>query len=353
MYSQATKWIDMLKEGDVLSNEAYRYLLCDVSKAEEDYLFAQAQAVAKHSFGNKIFIRGLIEFSNHCRNDCYYCGIRKSNLKVKRYRLSKEEILSCCKEGYALGFRTFVLQGGEDGYYQVDIMCDIIHTIRENYPDCAITLSFGEQDHEAYQAYYEAGANRYLLRHETISEAHYAKLHPKEMKLAHRIACLQDLKAIGYQVGSGVMVGSPYQKIEYLIEDIKFLNELQPEMIGIGPYLPHEDTPFGKEAKGDLTRTLRLLAILRLQYPKALIPSTTALATIAPDGRERGILAGANVVMPNLSPLEDRENYLLYNDKACMGDEAAESLVSLNKRMQAIGYELSYERGDYKEELYV
>lgn len=341
--------IDQLRLNKTLSKEAFFDLLTNLTESDREYLYAQAREVAQSVYGNKIFIRGLIEVSNYCKNDCFYCGIRNGNQNVERYRLHKADIMECCQEGYALGFRTFVLQGGEDLYYNDEIMCDIISTIRKRYPDCAITLSLGEKSKETYQKYYDAGANRYLLRHESSNASHYAKLHPKDMHLATRMQCLYDLKAIGFQCGSGVMVGSPFQKVEHLVEDILFLEKLQPAMIGIGPYLPHKDTPFHDQAKGSLTRTLDLLAILRLAHPSALIPSTTALATIAATGRQKGVLAGANVVMPNLSPLSHRKQYSLYNDKACMHAEAKEGLSILKEQMEQIGYQVVEERGDFKD----
>lgn len=341
------KLIDVLKEQRKLKDEEYKQLLCNLNADEKAYLFSKAREVAQATYGSNVFIRGLIEFTNYCKNDCYYCGIRVGNRHINRYRLTKEEILSCCKQGYHLGFRTFVLQGGEDNGYTTTAMCEIIQSIRQQYQDCAITLSFGEKDYDTYLAYYQAGANRYLLRHESINPKHYQSLHPSTMHIESRVTCLQNLKKIGFQTGSGVMVGSPNQTVENIIEDIKFLQALQPEMIGIGPYLPHRDTPFRDEKKGDVEQTLILLAILRLQHPKALIPATTALSTIASDGREKGILAGANVVMPNLSPMGSREYYQLYNDKAYMNAEAAESLSMLEKRLESIGYKISYDRGDF------
>ncbi|MFV0394557.1 MAG: [FeFe] hydrogenase H-cluster radical SAM maturase HydE [Coprobacillaceae bacterium] len=339
--------IDKLIKQRRLEDEEYKQLLLYMNETDKEYLFSKAKEVAQETFGNKVYIRGLIEFSNYCKNDCYYCGIRLSNKNVERYRLTKEDILFCCKQGYQLGFRTFVLQSGEDNSYTQKDMCDIIKSIRNEYPDCAITLSMGEKDYDTYKAFYEAGANRYLLRHETINSKHYQSLHPKGMNIENRVACLKHLKEIGFQTGSGIMVGSPNQTVDNIIEDIKFLEELKPEMIGIGPYLPHVDTPFRDKEKGSLERTLIILAILRLMHPKALIPSTTALSTIAPNGREKGILVGANAVMPNLSPITNRTKYQLYNDKACMDEETAESLSLLDQRLHKMGYQISYERGDF------
>lgn len=305
-----------------------------------------ARAVADSVYGNQIFIRGLIEFTNYCKNDCLYCGIRKSNSNAKRYRLSEEDILSCCGTGYELGFRTFVLQGGEDGFYTDERLVHIISRIKELYPDCALTLSIGEKSRESYQAYYDAGADRYLLRHETANAAHYAKLHPASLSAANRQQCLWDLKDIGYQVGTGFMVGSPYQTAEHLAEDLLFIKKLNPHMIGIGPFIPHHDTPFADEKAGTLELTLFMLGLLRLMLPKVLLPATTALGTIHPKGRELGIQAGANVVMPNLSPVSVRKDYSLYDNKICTGDEAAECRFCLERRMQSIGYNIVTSRGD-------
>ena len=305
-----------------------------------------ARRTAQRYYGNKVYNRGLIEFSNYCKNDCYYCGIRRSNTQAQRYRLEKKDILSCCEEGYRLGFRTFVLQSGEDGFYTDDILTDIIVTIKSKYPDCALTLSLGEKDKESYQRFYDAGADRYLLRHETSNEKHYRCLHPQELTIAHRKQCLWDLKSIGFQTGCGIMVGSPSQALQHIIEDLHFMKELQPEMVGIGPFLPHHDTPFRNEKPGSYTLTLTLLSIIRLILPDVLLPATTALGTIHPKGREQGILAGANVVMPNLSPVAVRKKYMLYDNKICTGDEAAECRVCLSNRMRSIGYELVTDRGD-------
>ncbi|WP_455654796.1 [FeFe] hydrogenase H-cluster radical SAM maturase HydE [Phascolarctobacterium sp.] len=312
-------------------------------------LARQAQQTAQAVFGNKIYIRGLIEFTNYCRNDCYYCGIRRSNAAASRYRLSKKQILSCCEQGYALGFRTFVLQGGEDLTYSDADMAALITAIRQAYPDCAITLSVGERSRTTYQLWKEAGADRYLLRHETATDEHYARLHPAELKLSNRKRCLYDLKELGYQVGTGFMVGSPWQTLDNLLSDLAFISELQPQMIGIGPFIPHHATPFKNYPAGTLAQTLTMLSVLRLMFPKVLLPATTALGTITSNGRELGILAGANVVMPNLSPADVRQNYLLYDNKLCSGAEAAEAKNDLAARLHAIGYEIAEGRGDYKE----
>ena len=310
-----------------------------------------AQQTAQAVFGNKIYIRGLIEFTNYCRNDCYYCGIRRSNTEAVRYRLTEEQILSCCEQGYALGFRTFVLQGGEDLIYSDTDLAAIISAIKQAYPDCAVTLSIGERSREAYQLWKKAGADRYLLRHETADAEHYAKLHPASMSLEKRKRCLFDLKEIGYQVGSGFMVGSPYQTPQNLVSDLRFLQKLQPDMIGIGPYITHEHTPFKDMTSGTLEQTLRLLSILRLLFPYALLPSTTALGTIHPNGRELGLQAGGNVVMPNLSPVGVRKKYELYANKICTGEEAAQCRGCLEARVKIAGYNIVTDRGDVRRTL--
>ena len=307
----------------------------------------EADKIRRENYGNEVYVRGLIEFSNYCKNDCYYCGIRKGNHKAERYRLSFDEILSCCEEGFSLGFRTFVLQG-EDPWYTDEKVCHIVSAIKEKFPECAITLSIGEKSKESYQTYFNAGAERYLLRHETAEPEHYQKLHPDSMSLENRKRCLFDLKEIGYQVGSGFMVGSPYQTAENLVSDLRFLQELQPDMIGIGPYITHQDTPFAEFPSGSLTKTLRLVSILRLLFPYALIPSTTALGTIHPEGRELGLKAGGNVVMPNLSPVSVRKKYELYENKICTGEEAAQCRGCLEARVKKAGYQIVTARGDVK-----
>ena len=306
----------------------------------------EAVRIREIYYGKKVFTRGLIEYTNYCKNDCYYCGIRKSNTSAKRYRLTEEEIMACCENGYELGFRTFVLQGGEDAYYTDDRMVAIIKKIKEAYPECALTLSIGEKSYESYKRFREAGADRYLLRHETANEEHYRKLHPEKMSLAVRKNCLYDLKKLGYQVGAGMMVGSPYQTVEDLAEDLVFLKELQPEMVGIGPFIPHHDTQFAKEPAGSVEMTLFLLAVIRILLPKVLLPATTALGTMDPLGREKGLQAGANVVMPNLSPVKNRKQYELYDNKICTGEEAAECRGCMGRRVASVGYELVTERGD-------
>ena len=335
-----------LEKEQRLSKEEWTQLIEGRTKELAEFLFERAREVRHAHYGREVYIRGLIEFTNYCRNDCYYCGIRKSNSCLSRYRLTEEEILSCCRNGYELGFRTFVLQGGEDGWFTRERTTALIRRVHEEFPDCAITLSVGEREREEYQEYFDAGANRFLLRHETADEEHYRYLHPAELSLKHRKECLWNLRHIGYQVGSGIMVGSPGQTAEHLAEDLLFLQELQPHMVGIGPFIPHKDTPFKEEKAGTLELTLFLLGLVRLMLPKALMPATTALSTIHPDGRKMGILAGANVVMPNLSPQENRKLYSLYDNKRCMGDEAAEGLAMLRAEMEEIGYEIVSARGD-------
>lgn len=338
--------IDQLEQQRTLSRHDWITLIQNFDQEDAEYLYEHARRIQRQHYGNQIFIRGLIEFTNYCKNDCYYCGIRRSNHGIQRYRLTKETILNCCRHGYSLGFRTFVLQGGEDGYFTDPVLVDIVASIHNEFPDCAITLSLGERSRESYQMLFDAGASRYLLRHETYDSRHYARLHPPELTAAHRQQCLWDLKETGYQVGTGFMVGSPLQTPEHLASDLLFLKELNPQMVGIGPFLPHHATPFAGKTAGTLDLTLFLLGVIRLMLPKVLLPATTALGTIAPDGRERGILAGANVIMPNLSPVGVRKNYLLYDNKICTGDEAAESVEHLRQSMHAIGYEVVISRGD-------
>ena len=338
--------VNKLEQTQSLSKEEWSALIRGRTTGTADYLFERARKVRHRYYQHDVYIRGLIEFTNYCKNDCYYCGIRRSNRHAHRYRLSKEQILDCCETGYRLGFRTFVLQGGEDGHYTDEMLADIVRTIKSRYIDCAITLSVGERSYESYRLLFEAGADRYLLRHETYDPQHYGKLHPQELTAAHRQQCLRDLKEIGYQVGTGFMVGSPWQTPENLADDMLFLKELNPQMVGIGPFIPHHDTPFADQEAGTLELTLFMLGLIRLMLPKVLLPSTTALGTIAPDGRERGILAGANVVMPNLSPTDVRKDYLLYDNKICTGDEAAECRGCMERRMNSIGYNVVVARGD-------
>lgn len=338
--------VDKLEKENNLTDDEFVRVIGTLTEKEREKLFARARAVREREYGTDVYVRGLIEFTNFCRNDCYYCGIRKSNERAERYRLTPEEILECAREGDQLGFRTFVLQGGEDAWFTKERLADIIVSIKKDFPDCAITLSVGERSREEYECWYKAGADRYLLRHETADEKHYRKLHPAQMLLADRKECLFTLREIGYQVGAGFMVGSPGQTVDNLIADLRFLQKLKPHMIGIGPFLSHQDTPFANEENGSYERTLVMLAILRLMFPGVLLPSTTALGTIVPDGREKGLLAGANVVMPNLSPAGVRKKYELYDNKICTGEESAQCKNCLNARVESIGYHLIVGRGD-------
>lgn len=342
------KIADKLIKEHRLNKDEYIELLNGADDRQlAESLAREAVRLRKEHYGDKVYTRGLIEFTNYCKNNCYYCGIRNGNEHAVRYRLTQEEILACCENGYELGFRTFVLQGGEDPYFTDDRMVEIIRAIKEKYPECALTLSIGEKSYESYRRFREAGADRYLLRHETADDAHYRQLHPQNMSLAVRKQCLYDLKSLGYQVGAGFMVGSPGQTNETLAEDLVFLKELEPHMVGIGPFIPHHDTRFAEEKAGSVELTLFLLSVIRILLPKVLLPATTALGTIDPRGREKGLMAGANVVMPNLSPVKNRKQYDLYDNKICTGEEAAECRGCLARRVESAGYRLVNERGDF------
>ena len=340
--------IERLIEHHSLSVEEYAYLIANRCDEAAERLANAAVGVRKSLYGNKVFVRGLIEISNICKNDCFYCGIRKSSRSCERYRLTAEQIAECAAEGYSLGFRTFVLQGGEDGYFTDEVLCGIIRDIKEKYPDCAVTVSMGERSRESYLKLHSAGADRYLLRHETADETHYRKLHPEEMSYENRMRCLRELREIGFQTGCGFMVGSPYQTETELAKDLKFVEDFKPDMCGIGPFVPHHDTPFADFPAGGVELTCYLLSIIRLIHPPVLLPATTALGTIHPRGREMGILAGANVVMPNLSPVSVRKKYELYDNKICTGEESAQCRDCLNQRMRSVGYEIVTDRGDVK-----
>lgn len=337
--------IDRLAAGERLTEAEYAALVAGFTPELAQYAAALADDARKKIYGNRIFVRGLIEVGNRCKNDCYYCGIRRSNAAVPRYCLTPEEILGCCSEGHALGFRTFVLQGGE-GCLSLETVCGLVRRIKRDYPDCAVTLSLGEFPTEAYRAMREAGADRYLLRHETADPAHYRRLHPASMSFENRMRCLRDLKALGFQTGCGFMVGSPFQTPQSLAKDLKFIEGFRPEMCGIGPFLPQKDTPFGAYSGGSGELTCFLLSLLRLIHPHMLIPATTALGTVDPQGREKGILAGANVVMPNLSPTSERKKYALYDHKICTGDESAQCIACMRARMASIGFAVTVDRGD-------
>ncbi len=346
--NKAFKLIDKLEKNHSLSLEEYKYLLESHSQKTAEYIAHKAINARCNIYGKDVYIRGLIEISNICKNNCLYCGIRRDNAACSRYRLQPKDILSCCEEGYHLGFRTFVLQGGEDPFFTDEVLCSLLKEIKKLYPDCAITLSLGERSKESYKALFCAGADRYLLRHETADKEHYEKLHPAEMSFETRMKCLKDLKEIGYQVGCGFMVGSPYQTTQALAKDLKFVEEFAPSMCGIGPFIPHKTTPFSDKPSGSFKMTLYLLSILRLIKPDLLLPATTALGTIHPKGRELGILAGANVVMPNLSPASVRKKYELYDNKISTGNESAQNKHNLEQIMKSIGYQIVTDRGDPK-----
>lgn len=340
--------VDHIRETRDITRDELEVILTTDNKEDIEYLRRSARETADGVYGNKIFLRGLIEISSYCKNDCLYCGLRRSNREAVRYRLTEEEIYNCCAQGHKLGFRTFVLQGGEDGWFNDERMCRIVSTIHERHPDCAITLSLGERSRESYQALYDAGANRYLLRHETADAAHYSQLHPEEMSWQHRIDCLHALKEIGYEVGCGFMVGSPYQTIDTLYKDLMFIRSFQPHMVGIGPFVSTHNTPLETFPNGSAATTLRLLAIIRMLHPHVLLPATTALGTLLPRGRELGIQYGANVVMPNLSPRTHRKDYAIYDNKICTGEEAAECRVCVEHRIKSIGFETVEDRGDFR-----
>ena len=340
--------IEKLNRDHRLQAKEWEQLFETYTEEDRTYAASMAREIAVENFGKNIFFRGIVEFSNICKNDCLYCGIRKANGNVSRYRLTLDDIMACCEAGYNNGFRTFVLQGGEDGWFSDERMCEIVSSIRKAYPDCAITLSLGERSRESYEKLYEAGADRYLLRHETADQEHYGKLHPEEMQLSNRIRCLWDLKEIGYQTGCGIMVGSPGQTSKTLAKDMLFMEEFQPEMIGVGPFLPHQDTPFRDEKPGDVNLTLFILSLCRIMLPQVLLPSTTALGTANSDGRKQGVLCGCNVIMPNLSPEDVRKNYMLYDNKAGTNLTAKEGLRVVQKEMEEIGYQMVVDRGDFK-----
>lgn len=340
--------IDELNKNKTLDIETWQYLISNYTKEDYEYSASLARQIAKEKFSNKLYLRGIIEFTNICKNDCFYCGIRCSNRASQRYRLDKTQILECCELGYELGYRTFVLQGGEDSYFTDDILCDIIKNIKNKYPDCAVTMSVGERSYASYKNMFDAGADRYLLRHETAESAHYSKLHPESMNLETRIECLENLKKIGYQTGCGMMIGSPYQTSYELSCDMKFISEFKPHMIGMGPFIPHKDTPFKNEKTGSVDLTLFLLSLCRIMLPNVLLPATTALGTVDGDGQKKGVLSGCNVVMPNLSPLSVRKKYMLYNNKLGSDFDAVQSLELLKNKMTEIGYEIVCDKGDYK-----
>ncbi|MGL5122975.1 MAG: [FeFe] hydrogenase H-cluster radical SAM maturase HydE [Fusobacteriaceae bacterium] len=337
--------IDKLYKENNLSDEELLTLLNNLDEDNKKYLFEKSYMTRAKFYGNTVFLRGLIEISNYCKKDCMYCGIRNSNKKSKRYRLSEEELINCCIKGYDLGYRTFVIQGGEDSYFTDEILCRVIKRIKNSYNDCAITLSLGERSKESYKKLYEAGADRYLLRHETATKKIYESVHPN-MSFENRRKCLRDLKEIGFQTGAGFLVGLPNQTNEDFIKDLRFIKELEPEMVGIGPFIPQKDTPMGHLDSGDVKKVIIMLSIVRLLLPEVLLPATTALGTLDPTGREKGFKVGANVIMPNLSPFENRDKYSLYDGKKFVQDEAAEELKNIIKKIDSTGFKAVMTRGD-------
>lgn len=346
MKNEIYKLINKFTKNHSLEKCEYEKIITEYDDESATYLAKKAILEKQKYYGNGVFIRGLIEITNICKNDCYYCGIRKSNNNCERYRLTQDDILKCCQEGYELGIRTFVLQGGEDGYFTDQLLTELLTKIKTQYPDCAVTLSLGERSEESYRLLKEAGADRYLLRHETIVKEHYEKLHPLKLSFENRINCLKTLRKLGYQVGCGFMVGSPYQTKKMLAQELKFIEEFKPDMCGIGPFIPHKDTDFFNMPSGSVSLTCVLLSCIRLIHPTVLLPATTALATLDPTGREKGILSGANVVMPNLSPTSVRKKYMLYDDKLSDGEESAQSIYALKKRINSIGCHIADGRGD-------
>ncbi len=337
--------IDKLVKEENLTSAEFLNLLENLDENSKAYLIEQSVNTRKEHYSDKVYMRGLVEISSYCKQDCVYCGIRFGNEKAERYRLTKEQIMSACDEGYRLGYRTYVLQGGEDDYFTDEIVVEIVQMIKGKYPDVRVTLSLGEKSRESFQKFYDAGADRYLLRHETASKDLYKKIHPN-MSFDNRVACLNTLKDIGFQVGAGFMVGIPGQTLEDLVKDLEFLKELKPHMVGIGPFIPHKDTPFRNFESGTLEMTETLLAIIRLILPDVLLPATTSLGSLDPKGRERGLKAGANVVMPNLSPTDVREKYALYDGKICTGDEAAHCRRCIEGRINSAGYQVDMSVGD-------
>ena len=333
-------------------NEKTEEILLDIltgyTHEELMYVTDKAREITNRNFGKSVYIRGLIEFTNICKNDCLYCGIRCSNGKVQRYRLTKEEILECCQNGYKLGMKTFVLQGGEDLFYKDDFYVELIREIKDRYKDCAVTLSVGEKEYMSYKLYKDAGADRYLLRHESATKEHYCKLHPESMSFDNRMRCLENLKALGFQTGCGIMTGSPFQTAENLVKDLIFMHNFNPQMVGVGPFIPCDNTPFEECKQGNPDDTIMMIALTRLLLPKALIPATTALSSTEKDGRIRGLNAGCNVVMINISPREDRSKYNLYNNKSVTAFDDAESISVIKKEIENAGFVFSNQRGDYR-----
>ncbi len=338
---------EKLLSGEKLTEDEWVLAIECRDRSFDDLIREKASSIRDSIYGRKVYCRGLIEFTSYCRNDCLYCGLRRSSADALRYRLTPDLILDTVDHGYEAGFRTFVLQGGEDRYFDDERLSLIVRSIKEMHPDAAVTLSVGERSTESYRRLKEAGADRYLLRHETADSEHYSHLHPADMSRENRIRCLHDLKELGYQTGAGMMVGSPGSSSRTLARDMVFLTDLRPEMVGIGPFIPHSSTPFRNEKRGSVELTLRMLSLVRIALPHAMIPSTTALATASSDGQLQGILHGANVIMPDITPQEERGKYMIYDGKKITDEEAGENLERIAESMRSIGYELSMERGDY------
>lgn len=344
--SRLRSLLEKLDSGVKLYREEFACLMSAEPSVLNAVASDMAGDIARRTFGRRVFLRGLIEISSFCKNDCLYCGLRASNKDAQRYRLSREEILERCEAGYELGLRTFVLQGGEDLALTDEWVADVVREIKKRFAGVAVTLSLGERDKVSYRRFKDAGADRYLLRHETYNADHYARLHPQTMSRDARVACLHTLKRLGFQTGAGMMIGSPGQTPATLADDLMFLQELRPEMVGIGPFIPAHGTPFEHEPKGSVERTLSLISVVRIMFPRANIPATTALVTLDAKGREKGIMAGANVLMPNISPKEQRAKYSIYDNKANTGLESIEGLEELKERLAAIGYTVDWGRGD-------
>jgi len=336
---------------DRLCEEDIIRLLSPKDDAEEALLFKMAREVKRSHVGGAVFLRGLIEISNICQKDCYYCGIRKGNLLLRRYKMNKEEVLSAARKAYEWGYGSLTLQSGEvRGEKHIAFIEEIIREIKNmTSGSLGITLSLGEQKNEAYQRWFMAGAHRYLLRIETSNKGLYRALHPEDHSFDHRIECLHALKKIGYQLGTGVMIGLPGQTIENLAHDIIFFMDVDADMIGMGPYVPHMDTPLGrgiadiqKVTSANLIMALKMIAATRIVLKDVNIASATALQAIDENGRERGVMAGANVIMPNMTDAAYRRYYQLYENKPCMDEDSEACRGCLESRIESIGETIGY-----------